>query len=362
MEELSYDINDRNILKKLSGKGVVGFSNMGNTCYLNSVLQLLVNVKIFTVYIITDQYKKDVNNKRVKEQLFLESWVELLKSVMEEDEDSGCAVRPTRFKRVLSGLYSPFNNHDQHDALEAVNVILDLFHMALSYRVTININVKKSLDLLTDRERIELSSLNSWKAAFHSNYSVILNIFYGQFHSRVKCDECNYESSIFEAFNVLTLPIGSGCNTIDDCFNQFVLSDDISEWQCDKCKKRCSAKKKISVWRLPPVLFISLKRFTNDGHKIRRRIEFPLKNLVLEKICERYSDKFTQYNLIGVCNHSGHLSSGHYTAYCKNINGKWYNFNDESYEEMDEGSVVSNEAYILVYESKNIPITTIISE
>lgn len=39
--------------------------------------------------------------------------------------------------------------------------------------------------------------------------------------------------------------------------------------------------------------------------------------------------KLISYELFGVCNHYGVLSSGHYTAYCKNfMNNKWYEFND----------------------------------
>ena len=37
----------------------------------------------------------------------------------------------------------------------------------------------------------------------------------------------------------------------------------------------------------------------------------------------------SEYDLIGVSNHSGGLGGGHYTSFCKNtLTGEWYSCND----------------------------------
>ena len=60
------------------------------------------------------------------------------------------------------------------------------------------------------------------------------------------------------------------------------------------------------------------------------------------------------YDLYGVCNHSGSVSGGHYTAYVKNANGKWYHFNDTSVSEVVIlDSIVSPKAYVLFYRKKS---------
>ncbi len=63
------------------------------------------------------------------------------------------------------------------------------------------------------------------------------------------------------------------------------------------------------------------------------------------------------YDLYGVVNHSGSISFGHYTAYCKNKHtGKWYEHNDSSVSEVDESQIVSSAAYILFYERRNAKV------
>jgi hypothetical protein len=55
------------------------------------------------------------------------------------------------------------------------------------------------------------------------------------------------------------------------------------------------------------------------------------------------------YDLFGVVNHFGSLNGGHYTAYCQNPDGKWYDFNDSSVSSHSPSNVCTSAAYILFY-------------
>jgi ubiquitin C-terminal hydrolase len=55
------------------------------------------------------------------------------------------------------------------------------------------------------------------------------------------------------------------------------------------------------------------------------------------------------YDLFGVGNHSGGVHGGHYTAYIKNANGKWYEMNDTSVKEIRPEQVISPRSYCLFY-------------
>ena len=79
-------------------------------------------------------------------------------------------------------------------------------------------------------------------------------------------------------------------------------------------------------------------------------IDFPINNLDLKEYCIGYDKNKSVYNLYGVCNHSGNVNGGHYYAYCKNRNSKWYKYNDTSISEIDESRIVSSNAYCLFYE------------
>ena len=72
----------------------------------------------------------------------------------------------------------------------------------------------------------------------------------------------------------------------------------------------------------------------------------------LSKYCVGYRKNTYKYDLMSVANHDGGLNGGHYYAYVKNVNGKWYNFNDTNVSEMSKDNVVSESAYCLFYQIK----------
>ena len=84
---------------------------------------------------------------------------------------------------------------------------------------------------------------------------------------------------------------------------------------------------------------------------------FPVNNLDLRQyVVEENSKKDCIYDLCAISQHFGTLSSGHYTAYIKNL-GEWYNFDDERVTKLDSNNlekVVTKAAYILIYRKKSL--------
>jgi ubiquitin C-terminal hydrolase len=102
---------------------------------------------------------------------------------------------------------------------------------------------------------------------------------------------------------------------------------------------------------------ISLKRFNNSSRKDQRLVTFELENLDLSKYVKGYDKSTYKYDLYGICNHSGGVWGGHYTAYIKNADTNWYHFNDTSVKKLTdniEHSLVSTQAYCLFYQKKNV--------
>ena len=84
---------------------------------------------------------------------------------------------------------------------------------------------------------------------------------------------------------------------------------------CPKCKDHVEAAKKFDVWKLPKILVVHLKRFQYNRYqrdKIETLVEFPITGLDLQKyVIDPNYKHSTKYDLIGICNHMGHLGGGH---------------------------------------------------
>jgi len=131
--------------------------------------------------------------------------------------------------------------------------------------------------------------------------------------------------------------------------------------------KRASTKQ-LLILDAPNILTIHLKRFyiTNSGQgvKISTYISFPLQLDITPYIkpteyskneISNGTKKMNIYNLYGVCNHSGGLNGGHYTAYSRlkqkdGSRGDWHFISDGNWYPVSTAEVLNSSAYILFYE------------
>ncbi|XP_066903425.1 ubiquitin carboxyl-terminal hydrolase 15 [Halyomorpha halys] len=143
---------------------------------------------------------------------------------------------------------------------------------------------------------------------------------------------------------------------ISDCFDLFTTCEKLgleNTWYCPTCKKDRRVTKKFDLWKLPNIFIIQLKRFsfTKGGDKIDSLVEFPLSNLRLTKYIINPAEQDVKYDLIGVINHYGTLTGGHYTAYCKNkTTNRWYCFDDDNVSPIRSEDILSPAAYVLFYQ------------
>ena len=88
------------------------------------------------------------------------------------------------------------------------------------------------------------------------------------------------------------------------------------------------------------------------GNKKQNLVTTPLTDVDLSKYVKGYNKKSYVYDLYGVANHSGGSLGGHYTAYVKNANGKWYEFNDTNINEIKKERIVSTKSYCFFFRKK----------
>jgi ubiquitin C-terminal hydrolase len=105
---------------------------------------------------------------------------------------------------------------------------------------------------------------------------------------------------------------------------------------------------------LPPVLVLSLKRFRQDvrgrTRKLSGHVSFE-EELDVSALCDASLQHPCTYQLRGVVEHSGGLSSGHYVAYVRRAgDSAWHYISDRHVRPATQAQVLGAEAYLLFYE------------
>lgn len=322
--------------------------NMGNTCYINAVIQSLVHNPYLVYYIQSDKYHDDIKKTSSKAEL-LTQFVRLVKGYYTDN----CRIRPTSLRKQIGNLDDRYSGSDQNDAHEFLASFVDWLHDALSYEVEISVEKAPK----TQRDMLEVQSIKEWENFFSREYSPIVNMYYGQYQTTTSCSKCGFIKNRFDPYCYLTLTVSDDISNIYDGLDQMVKPEELDKdnfVKCDRCNEKMVSTQKTSIWRTPYCLFIVLKRFSMTGAKNGKLIDFPLEGLDLSSYVEGY-DQGTDsiYDLYSVVNHRGSHFYGHYTNTSKNFDGNWIYFDDDKYQVIDDSSVVSSSAYILCYIKRN---------
>jgi ubiquitin C-terminal hydrolase len=195
------------------------------------------------------------------------------------------------------------------------------------------------------------------KDTFKNNYSQVIKQFYGIEISIIADKDTNKILSETPTTNfLLSLPIPPKRNpSLVDCIDLYTTNEVMegdNKWHDDKTDTYREVNKTIRFFSLPDTLIIDLKRFGSNLRKNNVLVNYPLTDLDMSPYVIGYKRSSYKYDLYAVANHSGGVMGGHYTAYVKNPNGKWYHYNDTNVTEIDEKHVVSQKGYVLFYRKK----------
>ncbi|XP_069481068.1 ubiquitin carboxyl-terminal hydrolase 8 isoform X2 [Ambystoma mexicanum] len=336
-----------------AGPALTGLRNLGNTCYMNSVLQSLCNTPFLSEYFHKNCYEKDINRSNVlgHKGEVAEEFAVIMKALWTGQYRY---ISPRDFKITIGKINDQFAGNTQQDSQEFLLFLMDGLHEDLNKANNRKRYKEENNDHLDDPKAAEMA----WLKHTQLNESIIVKLYQGQFKSTVECLTCHKKSRTFEAFMYLSLPLTSSNKcTLQDCLKSFSKEEkltDINRFDCSHCKTRRDSLKKIEIWKLPPILLVHFKRFSYEGRwkqKLQTCVDFPLESLDLSHYVIGPKNNL-KYNLFAVSNHYGGLDGGHYTAYSKNANRQqWYKFDDHEVSEISTSSVKSSAAYILFYSS-----------
>lgn len=338
-------------------KGLCGLANLGNTCFLNSIVQVLVHTPELVQ--ILESLPNIVVNETTDVNVFLANECKGLISLMWKQN---AIITPNRFVQSVQLVSrkkenSIFSDYSQNDVSEFVVFLLECIHLSLSKpaKVTIKGEVKNKTD------KLAIQCYKEIKSTYSKSYSPIYDKFYGMSVTELlsREDPSLVLSRKFEHYFLIDLPLPSAENkspTIYDCLDHFIepeLLDGDNSWYNEKTKRKEEVYKKTVFWNFPPVLIINLKRYKENGHKDQRLVSFPVDHILdLSKYSVSYGTQQYKYKLYAICNHSGgSILGGHYTSIVSpsGTSNRWFQFNDTNVTPIEPNQVVSTKASCLFY-------------
>ncbi|XP_053521571.1 ubl carboxyl-terminal hydrolase 18 [Artibeus jamaicensis] len=290
-----------------SPHGPVGLHNLGQTCCLNSLIQVLIRNVGFTQILKRLKVPVGVEEQRrnVPFQLLL-----LLEKMQDGRQK---AVRPLELVHCLQKHNVPVSV--QHDAAQLYLTVWNLIK-----------------DQMTDvhlAERLQ---------ALHTI----------QTRETFVCLDCAGQSSTDSS--LLTLPLSLFdadsrlLGTLEEALHCFFQPRPLSRESrcfCKHCGRRTSGQQVLKLTRLPQTLTIHLMRFSvrnSRTEKLCSSLHFP-QRLDLGQVlltedtspCDGEGQLGGQFELFAVIAHVGLPNFGHYCAYIRSCeDGRWFCFNDSS--------------------------------
>lgn len=344
-----FEENDLTYLTKIEPKGL---RNLGGCCYMNSTLQCFYHIKEFTDYFLKN--KKFILKKKGLISIGLLDLIEGLSK-----KDSYSYYIPQKFKDNLIKEDISFMGCEGKDSGDLVSIILSSCHKELAKESELP-------DLSLDQRKESQLFLD----LFYKNSqtpSIINELFV--FYVRIEsiCFECGTKYydisfddkmmfSLQQVFRLnkydLTTSEFKRVVTLEDCLSCFSFdgSFDRKKYLCQYCDKNACIFSKKSFATLPKYLIMLIKRGKNEIFECQVDFEehIDLKDSYINVVGVPM-EKNTKYSLLGGTILYGSKGRGHTVAFCKHFDGKYYIFNDSSYERTSFEKIKRNKIYLLFY-------------
>eukprot|EP01084_Bolivina_argentea_P267758 454605_1 len=238
--------------------GMIGLTNIGNTCWMNSIIQCVSHIPKVIEYFTNNQMNGNISKS--------------LKIIINNIWDSNHELMQKslhKFKSGMSNISNKYGLYEEQDPAEFLDNLINELHDELNIAFDEYANNDA---IVSNGLPDNMVSILSWTAFLKSNNSPIVDLFYGQHKSSIMCanEECKYNYVIFEPFKILA--VSTVCikqeqyskkGTLYDCIDKYVSENKLinTNWYCSKCKQDLpNSIEQIQLYKFPKVLIIQLKK------------------------------------------------------------------------------------------------------
>lgn len=275
--------------------GKVGLNNLGNTCYMNSILQSLFMTKTFRNEVLLHS----------KEMMPLFSKLQVLFALLQHSK------RYSLSPSDILNLSRPpgFQPGHQHDSSEFLGYLLDTLH---------------------EQEKSSASGLQAIgdSGVSSSASTIVQESFGGKTVTISRCGVCGRQSERPDNFRELQLsfPSTSDNQSVQTLLDYYLQPEKLSgdnQYHCEMCEKLTDGERITRIMEPPARLILTLKHFRYDPTSHQRT-----KLLQTVKLDNNIRLENVDYELYAAVVHCGSsVDSGHYYTFAKDDNN-WFKFND----------------------------------
>ncbi|XP_034805835.1 ubiquitin carboxyl-terminal hydrolase 51 isoform X2 [Pan paniscus] len=348
--------------------GLRGLINLGNTCFMNCIVQALTHIPLLKDFFLSDKHKCIMTSPSLCLVCEMSSLFHAMYS------GSRTPHIPYKLLHLIWIHAEHLAGYRQQDAHEFLIAILDVLH-------------RHSKDDSGGQEANNPNCCNC----------IIDQIFTGGLQSDVTCQACHSVSTTIDPCWDISLDLPGSCATFDsqnperadsavsrddhipgipsltDCLQWFTRPEHLgssAKIKCNSCQSYQESTKQLTMKKLPIVACFHLKRFEHVGkqrRKINTFISFPLELDMTPFLASTKESRMKEgqpptdcvpnenkYSLFAVINHHGTLESGHYTSFIRQQKDQWFSCDDAIITKATIEDLLYSEGYLLFYHKQGL--------